>query len=108
METKIGKIQHVEFGIGGYQDACIGVSFTLGSAPWGVSDFWGTWAIERNKRCEWTEEDRIRRLGEMVMRLNATMQAAKVTSIDKLKDTPVEVIFDGNTLKSWRVLEEAI
>ncbi len=51
LRKEIGKIQKVSFGHGGYQDAGIGVSFSLGSdkASWGVHDFWGAWAISRSK-----------------------------------------------------------
>lgn len=107
---EIGKIQRVSFGSGGYQDACIGISFTLGSdkTSWGVQDFWGAWSIERSDYCKWKEEDRIRQLGEMVMRVNALLTDAKVDSVEKLKGTPIEAQFDGNMLKSWRVLTEAI
>lgn len=110
METRIGKIKKVSFGKGGYEDAGIGVTFTLGSDKelWGVNDFWGAWAIERSDDCEWTEADRIRELGEMVMRLNATLRDAKVATINRLVGQPVEVTLDGNLLKSWRILTEAI
>jgi hypothetical protein len=50
MERKsIGKIQSATFGMGGYQDAMIGVSWTLGSDKecWGVGDFWGAWATRK-------------------------------------------------------------
>jgi hypothetical protein len=110
MRTEIGKIKKCKFGEGGYQEAMIGVSFELGSdkRSWGVSDFWGSWAIERSDYCKWTEEDRIKQLGEVVMRLNKILRQAKVSSVDRLVGIPVEITFDGNLLKSWRVLEEAI
>lgn len=38
MEKKLGKIQDVKFGIGGYQDAMIGLFITLGNNGWGVGD----------------------------------------------------------------------
>jgi hypothetical protein len=110
MRKCIGKIKSASFGHGGYQDACIGVSFDLGSDKdaWGVCDFWGDWAMKRSDYCKWSEEDRIRHLGEIVMRLSALMEAAKVDRVDKLKGIPVEVTFEGNTLKEWRVLTEVI
>jgi CRISPR/Cas system CMR-associated protein Cmr1 (group 7 of RAMP superfamily) len=87
------------------------VSFVLGSdkESWGVHDFWGTWATKRSSGAQWTEEDRIRQLGEMVMRLNTLMQDAKVHSLDALVGKPIEVTFkDFNTLHEWRILTEAI
>lgn len=107
-EVKIGKIAKVSFGFGGYQDACIGVSFTLSGPSWGVGDFWGDWAIERSEYCKWTQEDRIRKLGETVMRLNALLKDAKVESVDALKNIPVEATFEDRTLKSWRILTEVL
>lgn len=108
LEARLGKISACRFGSGGYQDACIGVSFTLSGGAWGVGDFWGAWAIKRSDYCKWTEEDRVRQLGEMVMRLNALLQDAKVTHVGELVGVPVEVTFDGMTLQSWRVLKEVL
>ena len=44
-EKKLGKIQSVSFGLGGYQEAMLGLSVTLHSEKdhWGVADFKGTW-----------------------------------------------------------------
>ena len=109
-EKRIGKIKKASFGKGGYQDAQIGVSFDLGSdkEAWGVGDFWGAWATERSTHCKWTDAERVTHLGEMVMRLNKTLEQAKVEKVEELRGKPVEVTFDGNTLKEWRVLTEAI
>jgi hypothetical protein len=109
-EKRIGKIQAISFGKGGYQDAMIGISVSLGSDKecWGVWDFRGEWAIKRSDHCMWTENDRITRLGEMCMWANGLLETAKVQSIADLKGKPVEVTFDGNLLKSWRLLEEAL
>lgn len=108
MRTELGKIQHCAFGYGGYQDACIGISFTLGGEMWGVCDFWGAWAIDRSDYCKWTEESRLLDLGKTVMRITALLKDAKVASVEKLKGIPVEVTFDGMTLQSWRVLKEVL
>lgn len=110
MKTQIGKIKSVRFGRGGYQDAMIGISFDLGSdmEGWGVGDFWGTWSLERSKEASWSEQDRINNLGHMVMRINQLLSDGNVDDIKDLIGLPVEVTFDGNTLKSWRILKEAI
>lgn len=109
-DKKIGKIQGVYFGHGGYQDAMIGISFELGSDKdsWRVGDFWGAWSIERSEYAKWSEADRIKQLGEMCMKINALLNSAKKDDINKLKGIPVEVIFENNTLKEWRVLTEVI
>ena len=110
MRKQIGKIQAISFGMGGYQDAMIGISVTLGSNKdcWGVGDFKGAFGRERSEYAKWTEEDRIKQLGEMVMWAHKLMQQANVENLNDLVDKPVEVTFDGNRLKSWRILTEVI
>lgn len=108
MRTELGKIQTVHFGLGGYHDACIGISFTLSGSGWGVSDFWGTWAVKIDKHTKWTEAERITTLGETVMRISRLLSDAKVDSVHELKGIPVKVYFDGNVLKSWDVLKEVL
>ena len=111
METKLGKIERVSFGHGGYQDACIGLSVTLGNGSWGVSDFKGTWdpeTIKVTEHTKWSEETRTENFGELVRFVSKLLKEAKVDSVDKLKGIPVEVTFDGNLLKEWRVLTEVL
>lgn len=111
MEKRLGKITSVRFGLGGYQDACLGLSVSLGDGSWGVGDFKGTWDAESIKRSEytkWTEEDRSKGYDETMRFVSKLLKEAKVDSVDKLKDIPVEVTFDGNMLKEWRILTEVI
>lgn len=108
MRKELGKIQSAVFGYGGYQDAMIGVSFILSGEGWGVTDFWGDWAVKRSDGAKWSEDDRIKLLGAMVMRLNTLLSQAKVTEVNELIGIPVEVTFENNTLQSWRVLKEVL
>lgn len=108
MKTKLGKIQNVSFGRGGYQDAMMGISFTLEGDGWGVGDFWGYWSCDVPPNANWTDKDRLTYLGAMVIRINRVLTEAKVDSIDRLKGVPIEVSFDGNTLTNWRVLKEVL
>lgn len=109
MERKeLGRIKRCEFGHGGYQDACIGVSFDLGGESWGVCDFWGDWAISCSEHAKWTDSERITNLGAIVMRLNTLLQDAKKDKVSQLIGIPVEVTFESMTLKSWRVLKEVL
>ena len=60
MEKKLGKIESVKFGLGGYQSVMFGLSVTLSGQSWGVGDFKGTWDCENIKVSEltkWTEAD---------------------------------------------------
>ena len=109
-EKKIGKIQSVKFGHCGYQDSCIGIDFSFGSDKdcWGVCQNWGDWCFERSEHAKWTEESRIKNLGEMCMKIAKLLEEAKVDDIAELKGVPVEVTFAGNVIKSWRILTEVI
>lgn len=106
IETKLGKIQSVKFGYGGYDDAMIGISFTLGGEGWGCGDFWGWWTTSISSGTKWTQDDRIKYLGEVTWRIKQLLVDARVETIDQLKNVPVEITFDANVLKSWRILKE--
>ena len=110
IKRQIGKIQEVNFGHCGYQDCCIGIYFSLGSEKdsWGVSDSWGDWYLERSDSAKWTENGRLKRLGKTCMDIAKLLEDAKVTNITDLIGVPVEVTFDSNCLKSWRILTEVI
>lgn len=110
MEKRIGRIQSISFGFGGYQDAQLGISVTLGSNKecWGTGDFRGFWNTERDIRCSWTEDDRLKYLGEVCMWAGGILNDAKVDTLEKLVGIPVEVTFEDMRLKEWRVLTEAI
>ena len=111
MEKRLGKIQSARFGHGGYQDGCIGLVVTLGDGTWGVGDFKGTWdpeLVKCSEHSKWTEEDRTKNIDEAVRYISKLLKDAKVDSVDKLKNIPVEVTFDGNVIKEWRILTEVI
>lgn len=113
MEKRIGKIQAVRFGIGGYQDAMIGITVTLGSDKdsWKVGS--GKWAWDANiidcsKYSQWTEEDRSEQYDQIMRYVSDLLAAAKVKDVYELKGVPVEATFDGDELKEWRILEEVL
>lgn len=106
--TELGSIQKIAFGWGGYQDMMIGLSITLGGKAWGCGDFKGAWGVEWTEHCKWTEQDRRNDLGEACMFLRDLLTKAKKQTLDQLQGVPIEAIFEGNTLKSWRVLEEVL
>ena len=111
MEKRLGKISSIRFGHSGYQDVQIGISFTLSGKGWGVNDFKGYWdaeLIEHNNYCKWTENDRDKSYAEIIRYLSKLLKDAKRDTVDELEGIPVEVIFEGNTLKSWRILTEVI
>ena len=111
MEKKLGKIKSAKFGIGGYQDAMIGLHVTLEADGWGVSDSRSAWdaeIINWTENCKWTEESRDKQYSEILRYLSKLLKDARVDSVDSLKGVPIEATFDGNLLKSWRVLTEVL
>lgn len=111
MEEKLGKIERISFGHGGYQESMLGLSVTLSGEGWGVDDFRGNWdaeLVKHSKHTRWTEEDRSRGYAETMRFLSKLLKDAKVDSVDKLKGKPVEVTFDGGLLQEWRILTEVL
>lgn len=111
MEKKLGKIERVQFGHGGYQECMLGLSVTLSDGSWSVQDFTGNWDAERIKHTEhtqWTEEDRNKGYSDTMRFLSKLLKEAKVNGVDRLKGIPVECTFDGNMLKEWRILTEVL
>lgn len=111
MERKIGKLQTVYFGHGGYQDACLGLNVTLSGKGWGICDSntaWDANMIKHSEHFKWTEEDRNKQYAEIMHYVSGLLADAKVSKVSELKGKPIEATFDGQRLKSWRILTEAI
>ena len=112
IKKEFGKIESVRFGIGGYQDCMIGLELTLTGEGWGVSPMepmaWDPNKVECTKSMEWAEEDRDDQLAKIMRRVSDLLFAAKVKGIDQLVGKPVEVTFEGNEIKSWRILTEVL
>lgn len=111
MEKKLGKIESVSFGLGGYRGAMLGFHVTLGNGGWGVGDsnaHWDSEQIKWTENTKWSEEERDGWYAEIMRYVSKLLKDAKVDSVDKLKGKPVEVTFDGNQLKEWRILTEVL
>ena len=111
MRKELGKIKSARLGHVGYQSAMLGVQFDLGGEGWGVGDSWGSWDYELVNPSEfskWTEEDKTAQHVETLKKVSKLLKDAKVSSVAELAGTPIEIIFDGNTLEEWRVLTEVI
>jgi hypothetical protein len=106
--TEIGWIEHAHFGSGGYQDAQFGLSLTFSGDGWGCGTFEGFWASKPSEYAKWSNEDRRNSFADTVEKLIKILEDARVKSVEKLAGAPVELTFEGNTLKDWRVLTEAI
>ena len=100
IETRkeLGRIRSFKLGRGGYDDAMFGFSFSLGTAEWGVDDFWGAWIDNLDQP----------RALDSLKRITALMESAKVADSSELVGKPVEVTFYGMRMESWRILTEVL
>lgn len=109
MERKeLGRIQSAEFGMGGYQDAQFGISFSLGGNSWGVSDFRGGWGMKPSPNAKWTEAENTAVIGAACDWVRDILSAANKRHVSDLIGVPIEASFDGLKLSSWRVLTEVL
>ena len=111
METRLGKIREVYFGLGGYLGAQLGLSLDFSGAGWGVSAFEGFWSpseVECSPNSKWTDDDRDAAFSDLTRNIDKYLNQAKIRKVSDLKNVPVEVTFDGGILKSWRILTEVI
>jgi hypothetical protein len=112
MKTELGRITHIKLGYGGYQDAMFGLDITFQGKGWGVATFipagWKDAYKPEGDHHKWTEEDRTILRAELCKKIDIILDSAKVNDINKLVGIPVEVIFENQTLKDWRVLEEVL
>lgn len=112
IEKKLGKIKAVKFGRGGYNDMQFGLFLTLGDGSWGVGASGKhvsmDMSVERTKTTQWTELERSNEYAEEAKDLSRLLNQANVDSVEKLKGIAIEATFDGQMLKSWRILEEVL
>lgn len=113
-DKKLGKISSARFGIGGYQDAMIGLHLQFRMGPSGIGMdkcAWDPALIECRESAEWTEEDRDRHFSEIVRFVSKLLSEAKVKSVPELVGVPVEVEMTEEGCGSFidfRVLTEVL
>ncbi len=107
-EKELGKIKSIDLKI---EDGRFGLFTTLFFSSSGVLDIKSTWdyeQVEITERTKWTEEDRDQESAEIMRTISKLLNDAKVDSLSKLVNKPVEIILDRNMLKSWRILTEVL
>ena len=110
MRKELGKIRSVSFGFGGYQDCQFGLSlgFESGGGVVGTFEGNGPLTMDIPEEAEWTEADRERTVIATIKLLTETLQKAHVKSVSELLGVPVELTYNGQCLREWRILEEVI
>lgn len=106
--TRLGKIANVRVGMGGYQEAMLGIWFTFEGESWGCGTGEGAWAHSPDEHTKWTVAEQDAVLAKTFRHIGEVLNAAKVDDVAKLRGAPVEVTFEGNLLRSWRVLTEVL
>lgn len=105
---EIGKIKGVYFGLGGYDNVMMGITFSLGGESWGIGDFWGWWSY-RSEGAQWSENDALLKFGSITVRISKLLKEANVKSVEELKNIPIEATFKSDgSLESWRILKEVL
>lgn len=108
LKKELGRISMASFGFGGYQDVQIGLTLQFEGNGWGCEKFDGFWAGKRSESAKWTEGDRTFALGDMAKRVSNLLIDAKARDVSELVDKPVELTFENNTLKDFRILTEVL
>lgn len=110
-EKKLGKISDFKFGFVGYQDAHFGLSLSFEGEGWGcstcITSGWND-SIKVNKNMSWSEDDRSNLKIQLVTKINKLLKDAKVQCITQLKNIPVELEFENQQIKDFRVLTEVL
>ncbi len=108
MDGKIlGKISSVTFG---KRDGRFGLWLTL-SGEYSVQTSYECWDLEEiipNDNHKWTEEDRDKQLINIMRKISKLLKQAKVDNVNHLLNIPVEIEFEKNMLREWRILEEVL
>jgi len=99
MDRVLGKIDRAEVGFGGYQEAMFGLAIGFSSGTTVCGDFLGAWPKENPEPGQWDP------FGKKIIEL---LRDAKVDAVSKLVGKPVEIFFDGLSLKTWRILTEVL
>jgi len=111
LKKYLGKISSVHFGLGGYQEAMLGLHLCFefdGSGICTTHSAWDYHMIEHTEYCKWTEQSRLDNYAEIMIKVSKLLHDAKVRHISDLKGVAVEVRLDGNSFYDFRILTEVL
>lgn len=105
MDGKVlGKITKVRYGFDDH--LTFGAYFHLEGSGFGVVASVATGP--HHQRNGESLQDFQARMGRVSARLVLAMQEAKVQNLHEMEGKPVEVEFEGNMIKDWRILTEVL
>jgi len=111
LKKYLGKISSVQFGLGGYQEAMLGLHLCFdfnGSYTCTTKSYWDSNMIDCTEHSKWKESDRFNKYAGIMYYISDLLNDAKVRHISELKNKPVEVTLDGNTFHSFKILTEVL
>lgn len=94
---QLGKIKSVNFGFNEY---LFGLNLTLEGKSWGTCTGYYYNPSYKGDNTEYIKE--------MLDNVQKLLKDAKVDSVEKLLNKPIEVIFEGSLLKNFRILTEVL
>jgi hypothetical protein len=105
---ELGKISYAEFGSTGDMCFLFGLQLMFKFPNGGVGDG-GLHTVNMSETCDYgLAQSRAEECDKVMAFTYNLLKQAKVEKVSKLVGIPVEVEFDGNTFKSFRVLEEVL
>lgn len=105
MEKQLGKISAVSFGRNADRPFMFGLELTLSGKNWGT---FTSISANTSDNCMWEADERNAAFFEVCKKINKLLEDANVNSVNELVGIPVEVIFENNTLKDYRILTEVL
>lgn len=103
----LGKISNIYIG---KEDSRFGIFITL-SGEYTTQTSYTAWDPEDiipDEHHKWGENDRDKELSKIMRKLSKIMSDAKVTKFNNLLNIPIEMEFENNMLKDWRILTEVL
>lgn len=97
MRVELGKISNVYFG---YNEYCFGLHLELSGQGWGTCT-----SYDYNPNYK---GDVIPYELKMIDNIQKLLKDAKVDKVEQLKGKPIEVTFESNLLKGFRILTEVL
>lgn len=98
MKKELGKIKSVSFG---WSEYLFGLNLTLGGEGWGTST-----GIYYNPTYK-NESQELHSVA-MLSKVQELLKDAKVETVDKLLNKPIEATFEGTILRDFRILTEVL
>lgn len=104
-DKKLGKISEAKFGVIHDMPFLFGLKLEFNGDDWSVGC--SNHVINMSKECKW-KGDRKGATEEIMDFTYKLLKEAKVQNVNDLFGIPVEVEFEGNTFKDFRILTEVL